>query len=290
MRVLIVGCGYVGLPLGAELLRQGHAVFGLRRSGADELRAAGIGPLRADVTRVETLATLPRDFDWVVNCAASGGGSAEDYRRLYWDGNRNLNSWLAEAPPKKFVYTSSTSVYGQDDGAIVTETSPADPETPTAQVLVETEKLLLAAARGGFPAVIVRAAGIYGPGRGHACKQFLRGEARLEGDGLRFMNMIHRDDLAGAIIAALARGEPGEIYNAADDEPVTQLAFFTWLAAELRRALPPQAAADEESWRKRGLTNKRVSNTKLRTRLGYEFKYPDFRAGYRALWAEGLKP
>jgi nucleoside-diphosphate-sugar epimerase len=103
------------------------------------------------------------------------------------------------------------------------------------------------------------------------------------------MNMIHRDDLAGAIIAALARGARGEIYNAADNEPVTQLAFFTWLAAELQRPLPPQVAADGESGRKRGLTNKRVSNAKLRRRLAYEFKYPDFRAGYRALCAEGLK-
>ena len=97
MRVLIVGCGYVGLPLGAELARRGHAVSGLRRSAAAELRAAGIEPLPADVTRAETLRNLRRDFDWVVNCAASGGGSAEDYRQLYLEGNRNLVSWLGES-------------------------------------------------------------------------------------------------------------------------------------------------------------------------------------------------
>ena len=99
--------------------------------------------------------------------------------------------------------------------------------------MVETEELLLAAARKNFPAVVLRVAGIYGPGRGHAFKQFLRGEARLEGDGSRFLNMIHRDDVAGAIITALERGRPGEIYNAVDNEPVSQAEFFGWLAAEL---------------------------------------------------------
>jgi len=284
--VLIVGCGYVGLPLGAELVRQGHVVFGLRRSPGEELSAVGIAPLRADVTRAETLDKLPRDYDWVVNCTASGGGGVDDYRRLYLDGNRNLISWLGRTPPKKFVYTSSTSVYGQNDGSEVTEDSPARPDAPTAKILVAAEELLLAAARDGFPAVILRAAGIYGPGRGHAFKQFLRGEARLEGDGSRFMNMIHRDDLVGAIIAALERGSRGEVYNAVDDEPVTQLAFFTWLAAESHRPLPPTVAPDEGLGRNRGITNKRVSNAKLRTHLDYQLKYPDFRAGYAALRAE----
>ena len=88
MKCLIVGCGYVGLPLGAELVRLGHEVFGLRRSASaeGELKAAGIQPLIADITQPETLAKLPREFDWVVNCVASRGGSAEDYRQIYLEG------------------------------------------------------------------------------------------------------------------------------------------------------------------------------------------------------------
>jgi nucleoside-diphosphate-sugar epimerase len=191
-------------------------------------------------------------------------------------------AWLAGRPPGKFLYTSSTSVYAQNDGFLVTEQSPAQPEATTARVLVETEELLLAAARNKFPAVILRVAGIYGPGRGHLFKQFLNGEAHIEGDGQRFLNMIHRDDLAGVIIAALESGEPGQIYNAVDNEPVTQLKFFDWLAAQLGRPLPPEVSGSEESWRKRGTTNKRVSNAKLRADLKYEFKFPDFRAGYAA--------
>jgi nucleoside-diphosphate-sugar epimerase len=284
MRVLIVGCGYVGLPLGAELVRQGHEVFGLRRSthAADELKAAGLHPLFADVTKPGELKNLPRDFDWVVNCTASGGGGADDYRKIYLEGNRRLVSWLMGSPLKKFIYTSSTSVYGQNDGTVVTEESPAAPEAGTAKVLVETEKVLLAAARENYPALVLRVAGIYGPGRGHSFKQFLHGEARIEGDGSRFLNMIHRDDLIGGIIAALENGRAGEIYNATDDRPVSQSDFFHWLAAELKKPMPAGVPAEAETLRRRGATNKRVSNAKLKTELKYEFRFPDFRAGYAA--------
>src|SRR5258706_1679899 len=140
MRVLIFGGGYVGGRGGAELVRLGHDVFGLRRSRAaeSELKTAGIRPLVGDVTRPETLAKLPRDFDWVVNCVAAGG-NAENYREIYLQGTRNLLDWLAPNPPGKFVYTSSTSVYAQNDGSQVTESSPTEPTAETSKILVENE-------------------------------------------------------------------------------------------------------------------------------------------------------
>lgn len=294
MRVLIVGCGYVGLPLSAQLARQGHTVFGLRRNSAvaGELIAAGIQPLVADITQPETLAQLPPNFDWVINCVAAGGGGAENYRQVYLEGSKNLIAWLATSPPQKLVYTSSTSVYGQNDGSIVTEKSPAEPEADTGKILVETENLWLANAgstnardhspRLALPAVVLRVAGIYGPGRGHSFQQFLRGEARIEGNGARLLNMIHRDDVIGCILAALKKGKPGAVYNAVDNEPVSQLDFLKWLAAELKRPLPPVIAAEVEILRKRGITNKRVGNAKLKSELNYQFKHPDFRAGYAA--------
>jgi len=285
MKCLIVGCGYVGLPLGAELVRLGHEVAGLRRQALaeNELKAAGIRPLVGDVTRPESLARLPHAFDWVVNCVASRGGTAEDYRRIYLQGTRHLMEWLSATPPQKFVYTGSTSVYGQTDGSPVKETSPTEPVVETAKVLRETEKLLLTAAgERKFPAVILRVAGIYGPDRGHAFKQFLKNEARIEGDGSRFLNMIHRDDLIGCLIAVLKSGQPGEIYNTVDDEPVTQANFFQWLAEELGREPPPMVPENPEADRKRGVTNKRVSNRKLKMELGHQFKYPNFRIGYSA--------
>ena len=284
MRVLIVGCGYAGLPLGAELVRLGHEVLGLRRNAAaeNELKAAGVQPLIADITKPETLARLPQNFDWVVNCVAAGGG-ADDYRQVYLQGARNLIDWLAPSPPKKFVYTSSTSVYGQTDGSQVKESSPTEPLAETAKILVETEKVLLAGAQEKkFPAVILRVAGIYGPDRGHWFKQFLKNEARIEGDGLRYLNMIHRDDLIGCIIAALKSGRPGEIYNAVDDEPVNQMNFFQWLAGTVGKYPPPSVPENPGENRKRGATNKRVSNQKLKMELGHQFKHPNFRSGYGA--------
>jgi nucleoside-diphosphate-sugar epimerase len=286
MKTLIVGCGYIGTSLGAELSRQGHEVFGLRRNSAAEsqLKSAGIRHLTGDITNPRDLIRLPAPFDWIVNCAAaSSAGAPENYRRVYLEGTRNLVSWLSVAPPAKFVYTSSTSVYGQSDGSLVVEASPTKPEAETARILVETEQVLLEAARqDNFPAVILRIAGIYGPGRGYWLKQFLSGEARIEGEGERILNMIHRDDVVGAVIAALKHAPLPSVYNAVDNEPVSQLDFFKWLAERLGKPMPPFAAEDFEVNRKRGVTNKRVSNLRLRRQLGYEFKYPTFRQGYEA--------
>jgi nucleoside-diphosphate-sugar epimerase len=125
----------------------------------------------------------------------------------------------------------------------------------------------------------LRVAGIYGPSRGYWLKQFLKGETRLDGSGTRILNMIHRDDVIGCIIATLERGTPGEIYNAVDDEPVSQLDFFSWLATALNKPLPASAPENLEVC-KRGVTSKRVSNQKLKAELGYRFKYPTFRQGY----------
>jgi nucleoside-diphosphate-sugar epimerase len=196
---------------------------------------------------------------------------------------RNLVSWSEAMPPRKFVYTGSTSVYGQRDGSLVVESSPTMPEAETAKILVETERVLLDAAhQSGFPGVILRVAGIYGPGRGHLFKQYLRDEAAIEGRGERIINMIHVDDVVGALIAALERGRPGEVYNAADDEPVSQLVYFQWLSGVLGKELPPVTSQVPESARSRGLSHKKVHNGRLKTELGYVLKYPSFREGYRA--------
>jgi nucleoside-diphosphate-sugar epimerase len=285
MRVLIVGCGYVGLPLGAELVKQGNEVFGVRRSPAAEaeIKAAGIRPLIADITRADELTKLPGPFDWVVNAVSSNRGGVEEYRQTYLEGTRNLIEWLSASPPRKFVYTSSTSVYGQTDGSLVRETSLTQPAGETGRILIDAENLLLSAAQQKkFPAAILRVAGIYGPGRGHHFLKYLRDEARIEGKGERIINMIHRDDLVGILLAALKSGRPGEIYNAVDDEPVAQIHFFRWLSETLGKWMPPSVPETGKGERKRGLTNKKVSNRKLKMELGYQFKYPTFRQGYTA--------
>ena len=281
MRVLILGCGYVGLPLGAKLALEGHEVYGVRRSdsAAAELRSRGIIPFCADVSQPESLKELPRGYDWVVHCVSASGGGAAEYRRVYLDGTRNVLQWLAAAPPQKFVYTSSTSVYAQTDGSVVDESSAAEPIAETAQILLETEGLILAATRSGeIPGIILRMAGIYGPGRGYWLKQYLTGHAQLEGSGERWLNMVHRDDVVGALAATLQAGRPGEIYNVVDDEPTTQRGLFQWLASRTGGSM---TAGDlTASPRKRGITSKRVSNQKLKHDLGYRFLYPSFREGF----------
>ncbi len=296
MRVLIIGYGYVGIELGEALERRGHDVCGLRRrDGAFGKLKAGIKPIQADITRPTALEALPRNWDWVVHCVSSGGGSAAEYRKVYVEGMRNVLKWLVESPPQKFVYTSSTSVYGQDAGELVTELSPAEPVTETGNILVETEKLLLDAfAKKGFPAIILRLSGIYGPGRGYWFKQFLKGTDQVEDFGGRILNMVHRDDAVGAIIAALERGKPGAIYNVSDDEPVMLAEFYKWLAAQLGKSASPPAqergpsGAQPQSGSRRGSTNKRISNASLKAELGYRFKYPTFRQGY-ALEIDALR-
>ncbi len=293
MRVLIVGCGYVGMALGAALARLGHSVTGVRRSpaAAGLMRAAGIEPVIADVSSPNGLAGLSGEFDHVVHCVAASGGGVEDYRCTYYEGTRCLLERFVSRPPQRWVYTSSTGVYGQTDGSTVTEDSPTPVTTPTAQVLLETEQLLLEVAREcGFPAIILRLSGIYGPGRGYWLKQYLSGEARLEGTGERVLNMIHRDDVVNAILSALERGQPGRIYNVTDDEPVTQREMFQWLAAFLNRPLPPTAPVEAAGARRRGLTSKRISNQRLRVELGCRLRYPTFREGFAAeLEALGIK-
>lgn len=286
MRILILGCGYVGRAAGEALAHAGHEVFGVqRRPDGGALAAAGIRPLVADVTSPDTLAALPGPWDAVVNAVSSAGGDADAYRRVYLEGTRHVLAWLRAAPPRRYVHVGSTSVYGQTDGGWVDEDSPTDPGAETARILVATEELLRSAAGAGFPAVMLRVAGIYGPGRGRLFQQLLRGEARLDGDGSRWLNQIHRDDVAGAIAIALERGHPGRTYNVADDQPVTQRDFLTWLADGLGLPAPAAGAPTEARVRRRGATNKRVSNRRLREEPGWVPRFPTFREGHAAALA-----
>jgi nucleoside-diphosphate-sugar epimerase len=283
MRVLIIGCGYVGLKLGTELVQRGHQVWGVRRSDrADpELKDAGINPLHADVAVPEALGDLPRDCDWVVLCVSSAGGGISEYERTYLKGAQHLIGWLAAKPPAKLIYTGSTSVYGQTDGSVVEENSPTDPESSTARILVRTEQLLLEAARRGLPAIVLRVGAIYGPKRTYWADQIRSGAAKLDGNGNRILNMIHRDDVVGVTLSALERGRSGTVYNAVDDHPVSQAEFFQWLSGQLLGCFSPaREIPDSGVGRKRGITNKWVSNRKIKEELGYRFKFPTFREGY----------
>ena len=88
--------------------------------------------------------------------------------------------------------------------------------------------------------------------------------------------------IASCVVAALQSGRPGEIYNACDEEPVTQIHFFRWLSETLGRDMPPFSGGEGAAPGKRAATNKKVSNRKLRMELGCALRYPTFRQGYTA--------
>lgn len=283
MRALVIGCGYVGTPLAKRLVELGHEVWGVRRTqeSAAKLAEIAVKPFAADISEPGALDGLTGPFDWVVNLVSSDKGGAPEYRRVYVDGNRNLIEWTRKNPVKKLVYTSSTSVYAQNDGSAVKESSPAEPTTETSRILVEAEKLLTAAAPT-IPAVVLRVAGIYGPERGHLFKQYLKNEAKIPGQGARIINMIYVDDLVEVIIAALKNGRAGETYNVVDDEPVSLLHFYRWLSETLGKWMPPFAPEEQKPERKRAITSKKVQNRKMKVELGVQLKYPTFRQGYTA--------
>jgi nucleoside-diphosphate-sugar epimerase len=266
-RLLIAGCGYVGLAT-AELFRDhGWEIVGWTKSAESAAALSGksfvVRPV--DISDRAAVAGAAENFDLVIHCASSGGGGAQSYREVYLEGARNLIETL-RAP--RFIFTSSTSVYAQQNGEWVDEESPAEPAHETGRILRETEDLVRL-----NHGTVARLAGIYGPGRSALLRKFLAGEARIERD--RFLNQVHRDDIAAALFR-LANLPANGIFNVADDEPIAQRDAIHWLAAKLDRPVPP--ATNEPAPRKRGASNKRVSNRKLRA-LGWEPRFPTFAAG-----------
>ena len=272
MRTLLVcGHGYLGQAISRDFLAARWNVTALSRSGDD-------GGLACDLSSVEDVASLTVQPDFIVHCASSGRGGAEAYRAVYLDGCRNLLDRFAGVP---LLFTSSTSVYAQTDGSEVTEESPAEPDRETGKILRETEELVLS--HGG---IVTRLAGIYGPHRSVILKKFLSDEAIIEEDGRRYLNQIHRDDAAAAILNLVAavydsrtltsdghRPPLHQLFNLSDSHPLTQRDCYESLSRIFSRPVPPSGPRDPD--RKRGWTHTRVSNAKLRA-LGWEPRFPSF--------------
>ena len=267
-RILIAGCGYVG-EAAADLFHvSGWDVEGWTRSAesASSLAAKPYLVRGVNISQRAEVAECSGMFDAVIHCASSRGGDTGSYLQLYLNGMRNL---LDVFPKSKMLFTSSNSVYAQRDGASVTEESETKPTRDTSRVLLEAEALILD--HGG---IVARLAGIYGPGRSALLTKFLAGKAIIDPENDRFVNQVHRDDIASALFFLLNRhGEGAEIYNVVDDLPILQSECYRWLAQRLNRPLPPIGKSQQQ--RKRGDSNKRVSNAKLR-RLGWTPSYPTF--------------
>ncbi len=269
-RIIIAGCGFAGLATARVFHDAGWSVLGLTHSpeSAEALKGEAFSVAPCDISNADAVRASAARFgdrpDAVIHCASSGRGGADAYRSVYLGGARNL---LVAFAPARLLFTSSTSVYAQTDGGIVTESSPAEPPRDTGRILREAEELVLA--RGG---IVARLAGIYGPGRSVLLRKFFTGEAGIEGDGGRIVNQVHRDDIASALRVLIGQRATG-IYNITDDAPMPQREIYAWLAQRFARPLPPSGPIDPN--RKRGWTSKRVSNAKLRA-LGWAPAFASF--------------
>ena len=273
---LVIGCGYLGAELLRELTRTGWTSTGitLSESSADALRSEGLKVVAADL-RTSDFRVLTENHPAVmIHCASSGKGGPPAYREIFLETTRRL---IKETGFEHLIFTSSTSVYAQTDGSMVTEKDLAEPERETGKILRDTEELVLA-----HQGTVLRLAGIYGPGRCVPLQKLLSGEAVIEDDGDRIINSIHRDDAVTAFCLA-ARHRWQGILNVADNTPVTQREWFQWVCARTGRPLPPFVTRDLS--RKRAWTSKRVSNAKLRS-LGWSPQYPSFREGIEGLLKE----
>lgn len=276
-RILIAGAGKLGLPLAQSLGSAGHEVSAIRRStppASDDV----ITWHQLDLEDRSQLDRLEPAFDLVIIILTPADRSPEGYQRIYQGALGNLLDRLDEAPARPAcLFVSATSVYAQDDGAWVDESSPTEPETYNGRSLLDAENRVL---QWSPNPLVIRFAGIYGPERNRLLR-LLEGPLEIQRSPPTYTNRVHQDDCV-AILAFLAdlqlRGRNAHpVYIGADHDPAPKFEMMDWLAraAGLVRPTPVDAADDAPA-------NKRCSNRRL-LEAGYVFRYPDYRAGYRSM-------
>lgn len=273
--ILVAGCGKLGGAIAARLTKSAQ-VYGLRRQ--PDRVPAGVTGIGADLTRPETLSgRLPQQLDVVFYCLTPSSYDETGYRDAYVTGLQNLLEALGDQPLKRLFFVSSTSVYAQDDDSWVDEASPTAPGRFSGQQVLAGEQ---AALESGHPATVIRFSGIYGPTRQRFLEEVLAGRMNPQSPA-PFSNRIHEEDAAEAAVhlvrMALAEKPLNTHYLATDCEPVRLDEVVRWVQAQVTCAEPVASA------RKGGRAgSKRCSNARL-LGTGFQFRYPDFRAGYRAM-------
>jgi nucleoside-diphosphate-sugar epimerase len=272
-RVLIVGCGDVGMRL-LPLLTPHFRVFATTSQPARcaELRAAGAVPLVADLDHPASLRRLAGLAPSVVHLAPPPAEGALDRR------TRNLTAILPEQG--RLVYVSTTGVYGDCGGARFDESRPVAPRNPRALRRVDAETVLRRWARGSGAALsILRVPGIYAADR-LPLKRLREGTPALaEADDV-YTNHIHADDLAAIIARALFRALPNRVYHAVDDSEMKMAEYFDAVAdahdlprpprlprAELRQVVSPALLSFMSE-------SRRLRNERIKRELGVRLRYP----------------
>ena len=281
---LIFGCGYLGQRVGRLLFSRGEdLVYGTTRSQgkADRLAKIGIRPILLDVTDPGVFPRLPT-VESVLYCVGFDRGAGQSIRQVYVDGFRRVLDALADQQPGcPIVYAGSTGVYGGSDGGWVDETSPVDPQTESGRACLDAERML---ETYPGPSIILRYAGLYGPGRIMRRDSLIRGEP-VVGSPDKFLNFIQIDDAATVTVVALdevARGDRG-LFLISDGHPLTRSEFYG-ATAEFLLAPPPrfESPVPGSLESRREESNKRVDNRKMLGRWGAILRHPDIRSGLAA--------
>jgi nucleoside-diphosphate-sugar epimerase len=275
--VLIAGCGDIGSRLATRLLDSDWQVYGLRRS-IDRLPAGVIG-VAGDLFGAQCPAQWPTgQIDYLVYSAAATDHDEAGYQAAYVDGLKHTLNWLEQngQRPKRLLFVSSSSVFGQKDGEWVDETSPAQASNYSGRIMLDAEQVALNSA---LAASVVRLTGIYGPGREWMLGQVRKGY-RVAVDPPLYGNRIHADDAAGLLAFLLEADREGktldDIYIGVDNAPVPLAEVVGWL----RERLGVTEWAEETSTRRAG--SKRCSNARAKA-LGWEPRYSSYREGYAAI-------
>ena len=281
LRILIVGCGDVGLRA-ARLLRQRARVFGLLRTPErrDELRAAGVIPIEANLDDRRSLRRLAGLAHLVLHLAPPPGEGENDPRTRHLLSALNLSSL-----PYGLVYVSTSGVYGDCNGKVVTENWPARPNNARAIRRQDAESQLRTwAKKTGVRLSILRAPGIYANDRMPA-ERVRKGLPALLPEDDIYTNHIHAEDLAGLCVLAAFRGRNNRIYNAVDDSGLKMGDWFDVVADHLALPRPPRLpkaevmAAVTPAMRTFLSESRRLTNWRLKQELGYRLKYQTVREG-----------
>jgi nucleoside-diphosphate-sugar epimerase len=277
LRVLLIGCGDVALRT-ALLLRGRVRLYGLTRRAADgpKLRAHGIVPLAGDLDDYTTLGRLRTAPFAVLHFAPPPSSGRDDPR------TQKLIAALARARiiPQRFVYISTSGVYGDCAGARVTESHARRAQTPRARRRIAAEDRLRAWARGhGVQLAILRAPGIYAPTR-LPLDRIAQGTPVLAAEDDVFTNHIHADDLARATVAAMFRGRPNRAYNVTDDAELKMGSWFDAVADAYRLPRPPRVSWEEAEQRIAPMLlsfmseSRRLVNDRLKRELRVRLLFP----------------
>lgn len=272
MTVIIAGCGDLGTAVGLRFAELGQHVVGMRRS--PEKLLAPIEGWSVDLT--QPLPALPATTDTVIVPVAADRRTPDAYRSAYIDTVMNLVGALERdgLHPRRFLFVSSTAVYGVDDGSWIDEETEAVAASETGAIIREAERAL----HQRMPsAIVLRLGGLYGPGRGRLIRSVSDGTATIA-QHTQFTNRIHRDDAADAIVHLTTDvADPAPVYLGVDQEPTDRGEVLTFLASELAAPMPPVSVNETQ----RGM-GKRCSSALLAA-TGFDFTYPTYREGYRAL-------